>query len=170
MTLCVNAGFYLGEGNTPISSIAFPWLLSIEAFAGARLVLNLHALPFDDSAESHGSRSCGGGGMLSSHIVFTPNMAGTLPPTTRWDWGGIQEVSSDGGGNRSWNGIGTGTRMATGTLDESYEMTWTNASTSDPDASFNRRKHRPELSASTSGTNCTSHCAHCIEIEEKGVA
>ncbi|KAI9457485.1 hypothetical protein BJY52DRAFT_1086453, partial [Lactarius psammicola] len=50
-TLCVNAGFYLGAGDSPISSIAFPWLLSIEAFAGARLMLNLHALSFDVSTD-----------------------------------------------------------------------------------------------------------------------
>ncbi|KAH9023637.1 hypothetical protein EDB84DRAFT_468732 [Lactarius hengduanensis] len=33
VTLCVNAGFYLAAGDSPNSSIAFPWLLSIEAFA-----------------------------------------------------------------------------------------------------------------------------------------
>ncbi|KAI0248021.1 hypothetical protein BJV78DRAFT_1076238, partial [Lactifluus subvellereus] len=44
VTLCVNAGFYLGAGNSAIAAIAFPWLLSIESFAGARIVLNLHAL------------------------------------------------------------------------------------------------------------------------------
>ncbi|KAI0277553.1 hypothetical protein BGY98DRAFT_608682 [Russula aff. rugulosa BPL654] len=52
VTLCINAGFYVGEGNTAISAIAFPWLLSIESFAGARIVLNLHAISSDLSTNA----------------------------------------------------------------------------------------------------------------------
>ncbi|KAF8466810.1 hypothetical protein DFH94DRAFT_600929, partial [Russula ochroleuca] len=51
VTLCINAGFYIGEGNSAISAIAFPWLLSIESFAGARVVLNLHAISSDPSSD-----------------------------------------------------------------------------------------------------------------------
>ncbi len=171
-TLCVNAGFYLGAGNSPISSIAFPWLLSIEAFAGARLVLNLHALSFDVSTDSSGSRS--GVGTLSSHIVFTTNpSAANHPraPSVRWDWGGPQGNSHDGSRSRSGDGTGTGTRIGTETIAENYEMTWAGASTSDPDASFHR-KHRAGKSASTSATNCTSRHTHsdtCAEIEDEGM-
>jgi hypothetical protein len=43
----VNTGFYLGAGDSANFSITFPQLLSIKAFAGVRLVLNPHALPFD---------------------------------------------------------------------------------------------------------------------------
>jgi hypothetical protein len=155
VTLCVNAGFYLGAGNQAISSVAFPWLLSIEAFAGARIVLNLHALPFDASTD--GSRTTGGGA-LSSHIVFTPNSGADHPRNNnvRWDWGGVQQESS------SSDSRSGGTRM--GIIEENYEMTSSaSASTSDPGASFNR-KHRPAKSAS----NCTSHSDTCIE--EEGVA
>ncbi|KAH8986466.1 hypothetical protein EDB92DRAFT_1949136 [Lactarius akahatsu] len=171
VTLCVNASFYLAAGDSPNSSIAFPWLLSIEAFAGARIVLNLHALSFDVSADSSGSYS--GAGALSSHIVFTANPSTANHPRTadrRWDWGGLQESSYDS--SRSRSGGGTGTRIDTGTIAESYEMTWAGASKSDPDASFHR-VHRLGKGASTSATNCTSRCTHsdvCAEIKDEGVA
>ncbi|KAI9430444.1 hypothetical protein H4582DRAFT_1447529 [Lactarius indigo] len=96
VTLCVNAAFYLSEGDSPNSSIAFPWLLSIEAFAGARIVLNLHALSFDVSTDS--SRSLSGAGTLSSHILFTTNPSTANRPRSagmRWDWGGLRETSYD---------------------------------------------------------------------------
>ncbi|KAH9974224.1 hypothetical protein BJV74DRAFT_753527, partial [Russula compacta] len=51
VTLCVNVGFYIGDGNSSISAIAFPWLLSVESFAGARIVLNLHAVTLDVSTD-----------------------------------------------------------------------------------------------------------------------
>ncbi|KAH9041883.1 hypothetical protein EDB83DRAFT_2295451 [Lactarius deliciosus] len=171
VTLCVNAGFYLAAGDSPNSSIAFPWLLSIEAFAGARIVLNLHALSFDVSADSSGSYP--GAGALSSHIVFTANPSTANHPRTahrRWDWGGLQENSYDS--SRSRSGGGTGTRVDTGTIAESYEMTWAGASKSDPGASFHR-EHFLGKSASTSATNCTSRCTHsdvCVEIKDEGVA
>ena len=167
MTLCVNAGFYLGAGNSVNSSIAFPWLLSIEAFAGARLVLNLHALPFDTSGDSRGSRT--GGGTLSSHIVFMTNPVSSTDPRTagvRWDWGGVQEHSYD---SSSRSGDGNGSASAT-RITESYEMTLASASTSNPDARF-KRKHHPVKSASTSATNYASRCSDiCVDVEEEGVA
>ncbi|KAH8999700.1 hypothetical protein EDB86DRAFT_2828309 [Lactarius hatsudake] len=171
VTLCVNAGFYLAAGDSPNSSIAFPWLLSIEAFAGARIVLNLHALSFDVSADSSGSYP--GAGTLSSHIMFTANPSTANHPRTahrRWDWGGLQDNSYDS--SRSRSGGDTGTRVDTGTIAESYEMTWAGASKSDPNASFHR-EHCLGKSASTSATNCISRCTHsdvCVEIKDEGVA
>lgn len=164
VTLCVNAGFYLGAGDSTISSIAFPWLLSVEAFAGARLVLNLRALSFDASADSRS-----GAGTLSSQIVFTADPSVANRPrsaSVRWDWGGLQEHSHDGSRSRSRSGSGnnTGTRIGTGTIAaESYEMTWANVSTSDPDAS-SHRKLRPATAATTTHTDAR------IGIEEQGVA
>ena len=165
VTLCVNAGFYLGAGNSAISSIAFPWLLSIEAFAGARLVLNLHALPFDASGDSRGSRT--GGGTLSSHIVFMSNPVSSTDPraaSVRWDWGGVQGDSYDSSSrsrSRSGDGDGSGTRIT-----ESYEMTLASTSTSNPEARF-KRKHHPVQSASTSATNYTGRYSDtCVDVEE----
>ena len=157
VTLCVNAGFYLGEGNNAMSSVAFPWLLSIEAFAGARLVLNLHALPFFD--ESGASREgADGAGTLSSHIVFMSNPAASThhAANVRWDWGGLQrsyESAASGSGSRSGegSGSGSGTRVV-----ESYEMT---CKADQP------RRH----CASTSLSGYTSQCSEtCVDADIEG--
>ncbi|KAF8269166.1 hypothetical protein EI94DRAFT_1682202 [Lactarius quietus] len=155
VTLCVNAGFYLGDGNSATSSIAFPWLLSMEAFAGARLVLNLHALPFDDSANSRGSHT--NGGTLSSHIVFMTNPAAGSEsthhhhhPRTRWDWGGVQENSYESSNSRS-AGDDSGTRIT-----ESYEMIASSSAKFEP-------KHHAAKSASSAYTDT------CVGREEEGV-
>jgi len=156
---CVNAGFYLGAGNSANSSIAFPWLLSIEAFAGARLVLNLHALPFDASSLAADSRN---GGILSSHIVFMTNPAASstqthVAGTTRWDWGGLREPeSSYGSTSRSGDGSGSGSGSGTRVM-ESYEM---NASTSNNPAA-RKHQHRHGKSAST-----TRYSDTCVDFEE----
>ncbi|KAI0270462.1 hypothetical protein BC834DRAFT_967250 [Gloeopeniophorella convolvens] len=67
VTLCVNAGFYLGAGDSNIAGVAFQWLLSIEAFAGGRIVLNLHALSLNSSSDS----LQGIGHTTSTSLVFT---------------------------------------------------------------------------------------------------
>ena len=112
-----------------MSSVAFPWLLSIEAFAGARLVLNLHALPFFDGSGT--SQEGGAGdGTLSSHIVFMSNPAAssTAAANVRWDWGGLQqrsyESAASGSGSRSVEGSGSGSGSGTRVVvvPESYEM------------------------------------------------
>jgi hypothetical protein len=164
VTLCVNAAFYLGEGNSSMSSIAFPWLLSIEAFAGARLVLNLHALPFDASADSRS----GGGGTLSSNIVFMSNPAASTyqarnAANVRWDWGGLQRsYESARSRDESGSGSGSGTRVT-----ESYEMAC--AGTGDT----RKHRHRHGKTASTSLSGCTSQFSEtCVDVdfERQGVA
>lgn len=166
VTLCVNAGFYLGEGNSAMSSIAFPWLLSIEAFAGARLVLNLHALPFDVSADSRS----GGGGTLSSNIIFMSNPSASThharnAANVRWDWGGLQR-SYESTGSRSVGESGSGSGSGTRVM-ESYEMAC--AST----GNTRKHQHRHAKSASTSLSVYTSQFSEtCVdtEFERQGVA
>jgi len=164
-TLCINAGFYLGAGNSSIASIAYPWLLSIESFAGARVVLNLHAVSFDVSTDGFGT-SGRGGGTLSSHIVFTTHSSVENRPRTpsvRWDWGGLQEYPRDdrtGRADRSRSDTGTGPAS------ESYEMTWTMSA-----GSSGRHKHTRHK-ASTSATNPTSPdtCSDtCVDVEQDEV-
>ena len=163
VTLCVNAGFYLGAGDSSIAAIAFPWLLSIESFAGARIVLNLHAVSFDISSDGFGTS--GLGGTLSSHIVFTTHSSVENRPRTpsvRWDWGGLQKYSNDDHIGRA-NGSRSGT--GTGTASESYEMTWT-ASASGP--SSRKRSHK----GSTTATNPTSPdtcLGTCVDTNEQDV-
>jgi hypothetical protein len=146
VTLCINAGFYIGEGNSAISAIAFPWLLSIESFAGARVVLNLHAISSDPSSDDSGTTI---DGALSSHIVFTTHSTeeGNRPhtPSVRWDWGGIQEYPH---GERSRHG--TSSRSGTGTISETYEMTLATGASS---LGVGTRKY---CKASTSATHHTN--------------
>jgi hypothetical protein len=152
VTLCVNAGFYLGAANSTISAIAFPWLISVESFAGARIVLNLHSLSLNASTDALGSSA---GGTLSSHLVFTthPSAANhARTPSVRWDWGGLQEHSYD-----RQTGSATGDRV-TGTANESYEMTSTASGSGTGD-----RKHG---GSATDYTSPYSHSDTCIEIEE----
>ena len=121
VTLCVNAGFYIGEGNSPISAIAFPWLLSVESFAGARIVLNLHTVTLDVSTDGLGTTL---GGTLSSHIVFTTNPSAADRPQTpsvQWDWGGVQQSPHDGRSGHAAGGHSDSTGL--GTVSEIYEMT-----------------------------------------------
>jgi len=155
VTLCVNAGFYLGAGDSAITAIAFPWLLSIESFAGARIVLNLHAVSFHDLSD--GFSTSGLGGTLSSHIVFTTHSTVENRPRTpsvRWDWGGLQTYSNNdriGHANGSRSGTGTGTAS------ESYEMTWTmNAG----GTSSHERIHKDSTAATnlTSPDTCSGTC------------
>jgi hypothetical protein len=156
VTLCVNAGFYLGAGNSAISAIAFPWLISVESFAGARIVLNLHNLSLDASTDALGSSA---GGTLSSHLVFTthPSVANhARTPSVRWDWGGLREYSYD-----EQTGYATGDR-ATGTASESYEMTLTASG-----SGTGVRKHSSNTNGSaTDYTSPYTHSDTCIEIEE----
>lgn len=162
VTLCVNAGFYLGAGNSANSSIAYPWLLSIEAFAGARLVLNLHTLPFDASSVAN-SRN---GGTLSSHIVFMSNPAASSTThartaATRWDWGGLREHASSSSSYGSRSGDGSGSGSGTRVM-ESYEMTLGNASTS---------MSKPGMRHGKSASSTTRYSDTCVgvEIEQEGV-
>jgi hypothetical protein len=162
-TLCINAGFYIGEGDTAIAAIAFPWLLSIESFAGARLVLNLHAISSDLSTNTPGTTV---DGALSSHIVFTTHSTeeGNRPhtPSVRWDWGGIQ-MYPHGECSRH----ATTNRSGTGTTSESYEMTSTIAS-----SSLGNRKDLAKASTSaTQRTNLSTCSGTCVEagiLEEDG--
>lgn len=165
VTLCINAGFYVGEGDTAIAAIAFPWLLSIESFAGARIVLNLHAISSDLSGFSPETTV---DGALSSHIVFTTHSTeeGNRPhtPSVRWDWGGIQEYPHDERGRHA-----TTSRGGTGTTSESYEMTSTAGS-----GSLCNRKHCVKIKAGTSGTQrtnlstCSGTCVEAGILEEGG--
>ncbi|KAI0270410.1 hypothetical protein BC834DRAFT_967211 [Gloeopeniophorella convolvens] len=66
VTLCVNAGFFLGKHNSPRAALAFPWLLSVEAAAGARVVLGLAELHSDAPSER----------TVSARIVFTRGWTG----------------------------------------------------------------------------------------------
>jgi len=163
VTLCVNAGFYLGAGDSAIASIAFPWLLSIESFAGARIVLNLHAISFHEPSDGFGTS--GLGGTLSSHIVFTTHSTVENRPRTpsvRWDWGGLQQYSNDDRIGRA-NGSRSGT--GTGTASESYEMTLT---TNAGGTSSHKHVHKD----STPGTNPTSPdtCSGtCVDADEQDV-
>jgi len=123
VTLCVNAGFFLGAGDSAIAAVAFPWLLSIESFAGSRIVLNLHTVLFDVSTDALDTT---GAGTLSSHIVFTthsPAATRARTPSVRWDWGGLREYSRDELSRQATGGRG-GTAIGT-ILSESYEMTST---------------------------------------------
>jgi hypothetical protein len=162
VTLCVNAGFYLGEGNSPMASIAYPWLLSIESFAGARLVLNLHAVSFNVSTDGFGASGVGGG-TLSSHIVFTTHSSVENRPRTpsvRWDWGGLREYSRDDcitHTNRSQNGTGTGTAS------ESYEMTWTTSA----GGSGSHKHSRHKANTSATDPTCPDTCSNtCVDVDQ----
>jgi hypothetical protein len=163
VTLCINAGFYVGEGDTAIAAIAFPWLLSIESFAGARIVLNLHAISSDLSTNAPDTTV---DGALSSHIVFTthPMEEGNRPhtPSVRWDWGGIQNYPHS---ERSRHA--TTSRGGTGTISENYEMTSTAGS-----SSFGNRKLCAEATTSaTQQTNLSTCSGTCVEagiLEEDG--
>ncbi|KAI0290331.1 hypothetical protein B0F90DRAFT_1672015 [Multifurca ochricompacta] len=166
-TLCVNAGFYLGEGNSSNAAIAFPWLLSIEAFAGARIVLNLHTLAFDVSADKHGTLD--NDGTLSSHIIFTthPSAANhARTSTVRWDWGGLGGYSYD---DRSGHASGSGSRSGgtgTGTVSESYEMTWVANGTGSDRSGTGIHKHCRGASLSASNyTSPTTRSAIYLEGE-----
>jgi len=158
VTLCINAGFYLGAGDSSIAAIAFPWLLSIESFSGARIVLNLHAVSFNVQTDGFGTS--GLGGTLSSHIVFTTHSSVENRPRTpsvRWDWGSLRKYSSDDRIGHA-NGIRSGT--GTGTASESYEMT----------ASASSHKHGHK--GSTTATNPTSPdtCSGtCVDTNEQAV-
>jgi hypothetical protein len=159
VTLCVNAGFYLGAGNSPIAAIAFPWLLSIESFAGARIVLNIHAVSFDVSTDLF---STNGNGTLSSHIVFTTHSSVDNRPRTpsvRWDWGGLRGYSHDerrGYAKRSRSGTGTGTAS------ESYEMTSMAAT-----RGTGSHKHSCKASTSVSTPTNPDTCSYtCIDVEK----
>ncbi|KAH9985263.1 hypothetical protein BJV77DRAFT_1071528 [Russula vinacea] len=156
VTLCVNAGFYIGEGNTAISAIAFPWLLSIESFAGARVVLNLHAISSDPSTDDSGTTF---DGALSSHIVFTTHSTeeGNRPhtPSVRWDWGGIQEYPH---GERSR--LGTSSRSGTGTISETYEMT---LATGASGLGVGTPKHCKASTSATHRTNLSTCSGTCVE-------
>ncbi|KAI0289253.1 hypothetical protein BC826DRAFT_1032537 [Russula brevipes] len=163
VTLCVNAGFYLGEGDSAIAAIAFPWLLSIESFAGARIVLNLYTISFDVSTDALGTS---GPGTLSSHIVFTAHPSVDNRPRTpsmRWDWGGLQEYSNDErNGHVTRSQSGTGTSTGPGTESESYEMTWMTRAND-----TGSRKHGRKTN--TSATDCTSPntCSDtCVDVAE----
>jgi hypothetical protein len=136
-----------------MAAIAFPWLLSIDSFAGARIVLNLHALSFNVSTSSLGTSN--GAGTLSSHIVFTTQPSATnyrRTPSVRWDWGGLQEYSYD---ERLGSGRGTANRSdkASGTVNESYEMTWTAGA-----SGTGTRKHPSNINGSA--TEYTSPYTH----------
>ena len=153
VTLCINAGFYVGEGDSAIAAIAFPWLLSIESFAGAHIVLNLHALSSDLSTPDTTVD-----GALSSHIVFTTHSTeeGNRPhtPSVRWDWGGIQKYPH---GERSRHA--TTSRGGTGTTSESYEMTSTAGS-----STLGNRKHCAEARTSAAQQTNLSMCSGtCVE-------
>lgn len=155
VTLCINAGFYVGEGDTAIAAIAFPWLLSIESFAGAHIVLNLHAISSDLSTNAPDTTI---DGALSSHIVFTTHSTeeGNRPhtPSVRWDWGGIRKYPHD---ERSRHAATS--RGGTGTTSESYEMTSTAGS-----SSLGNRKHCAEASTSaTQQTNLSTCSGTCVE-------
>jgi hypothetical protein len=156
VTLCVNVGFYIGAGNSAISAIAFPWLISVESFAGARIVLNLHTLSLNASTDAFRSSA---GGTLSSHLVFTthPSAANhARTPSVRWDWGGLQEYSYD-----EQTASATGDRV-TGAASESYEMTWTASG-----SGTGVRKHSSNTNGfSTDYTSPYTHSDTCIEIEE----
>jgi hypothetical protein len=162
-TLCINAGFYVGEGDTAIAAIAFPWLLSVESFAGARIVLNLHAISSDLSTNTPNTTV---DGALSSHIVFTTHSTeeGNRPhtPSVRWDWGGIQMYPH---GEQSRHT--TTNQSGTGTTSESYEMTSTMGS-----SSLGNRKDRAKASTSaTQPTNlstCSGTCVEAVIQEEDG--
>lgn len=160
VTLCINAGFYVGEGDTAIAAIAFPWLLSIESFAGARIVLNLHAISYDHSTNAPDTTV---DGALSSHIVFTTHSTeeGNRPhtPSVRWDWGGIQKYPH---GERSRHA--TTSRSATGTTSESYEMTSATGSSS-------RKQCTKASTSATQYTNLSTCSGTCVEagiLEEDG--
>ncbi|ETW81185.1 hypothetical protein HETIRDRAFT_459587 [Heterobasidion irregulare TC 32-1] len=52
--LCINAGFYLGK-NSSIGAVAYTWILSIESFAGYRLILNMQRLDGPSEADTRQS-------------------------------------------------------------------------------------------------------------------
>jgi hypothetical protein len=160
VTLCINAGFYVGEGDTAIAAIAFPWLLSIESFAGARIVLNLHAISSDLSTNAPETTV---DGALSSHIVFTTHSTeeGNRPhtPSVRWDWGGIQKYPH---GERSRQA--TTSRGGTGTTSESYEMTSTTGSST----LGNRAKASTSATQQTNLSTCSGTCVEAGIVEEDG--
>jgi hypothetical protein len=160
VTLCINAGFYVGEGDTPIAAIAFPWLLSIESFAGARVVLNLHAISSGLSTDGPDTTV---DGALSSHIVFTTHSTeeGNRPhtPSVRWDWGGLQEHLHV---ERSRHA--TTSRSGTGTISETYELTMATGASS---VGMSTPKHSGK--ASTSGTHHTNLSTCSGTFVEAGV-
>ncbi|KAI0270460.1 hypothetical protein BC834DRAFT_515516 [Gloeopeniophorella convolvens] len=148
VTLCVNSGFFLGAGNSATAAVAFPWLLSIEAFAGARILLNLHALALHSSDTSDRSRD----GAVSSRIVFTTHLSAADHPRTRsirWDWGGVLGRSYDSSEGRT--GTGTGS--------ESYEMTPTVAGSDSVPFKHERRKG----SSATNFTNTNTYSGTYVD-------
>jgi hypothetical protein len=141
-----------------MAAIAFPWLLSIESFAGARIVLNLHALSFNVSTGTLGTSS--GVGTLSSHIVFSAQSSATnypRNPSVRWDWGGLQEYSHD---ERSGRDAGSRSDVVPGTVNESYEMTWTAGG-----SGIGAPKHDSNINESaTDYTSPYTHSDTCIGV------
>ena len=153
MTLCVNAGFYLGAGDSAIAAIAFPWLLSIESFAGARIVLNLHAVSLNPPADGFGTS--GLGGTLPSHMIFkTRSSVGNRlrTPSVQWDWEGLQKYSND-------DRIGHANGSRSG---ESYEMTWT---TSASGTSSHEHSHK-DNTTSTNPTSPDTCQGTCVDAEQ----
>ncbi|KAI0048459.1 hypothetical protein FA95DRAFT_1038106 [Auriscalpium vulgare] len=119
-TLCVNGAFYLGT-TSPLTSVAFPWLISIEAFAGSRLILNMQTLDSGDEPSST---------VLSSRIEFSSAFADdahvrTRPPARRTPWDAMMGLGPPGSGG-DWTRMGLGARSP-GTADTEFEMTPTNS-------------------------------------------
>ncbi|KAI9448613.1 hypothetical protein F5148DRAFT_1371243 [Russula earlei] len=123
-------------------------LLSIESFAGSRVVLNLHATSFEVPTHAIGTR---GDGTLPSQIVFTTAAPRPRTPSVLWDWGGPQQCSHDGGPSST----------ATGTISESYEMT----STANV-AGTGHRKHSGKMGSSTVNLCPNTSSDTCVEVEK----
>ncbi len=137
-----------------MAAIAFPWLLSIESFAGSRIVLNLHTISSELSTDGPDTTV---DGALSSHIVFTTHSTeeGNRPhtPSVRWDWGGLQGYPH---GERSRHT--TPSKSGTSTTNESYEMTFTAGS-----SSVGNRKHAKARTSATQYTTPSTYSGTCVE-------
>ena len=126
-------------------------------------MLNLHAVSFDVPTDGFGTS--GGGGTLSSHIVFTTHSSVENRPRTpsvRWDWGGLQKYSNgDRIGHPSRNQSGTGA----GTASESYEMTPTACA-----SGTNSHKHSHKDSAVATDPTSPDTCSGtCVDADEQDV-
>ncbi|KZV69523.1 hypothetical protein PENSPDRAFT_478821 [Peniophora sp. CONT] len=79
-TLVCNAVFYLAAGDSSMAAVAYSWIISVESFAGYRIILNMQKLePHDISTLDSPS--------LSTDIQFTTNIE--LDHTT----GSIEEAA-----------------------------------------------------------------------------
>ncbi|KZV69424.1 hypothetical protein PENSPDRAFT_580985 [Peniophora sp. CONT] len=69
--LCINAGFYLGL-NGALAAVAYQWIISVESFAGYRLILNMHHI------DQHGLTDVLGPGSTGAQLTTNIEVGRTI--------------------------------------------------------------------------------------------